>query len=51
MQYFNFGVECPLKPSNDIDLDQALTVIIHLPNRGFKCVAIPLEAVEEDENE
>ncbi len=51
MHYFNVGDECPLKPANEIAPDQALNVIIHLPNGGFKCVAIPVEAVEEDENE
>jgi hypothetical protein len=51
MQYFNVGIECPVKPANKLPSDESLTVIIHLPNGGFKCIAIPLEAVEEDEKE
>jgi hypothetical protein len=51
MQYFNVGEECPLKPPNKLPADLSLNVIITLPNGGFKCLAIPLEAVDEDPNE
>jgi hypothetical protein len=51
MQYFNVDEDCPVKPVNSIAADQALTVIIHLPDGSFKCVAIPLDAVHEDEHE
>jgi hypothetical protein len=51
MQYFDVDEDCPVKPVNSIAADQALTVIIHLPDGSFKCVAIPLDAVHEDEHE
>jgi hypothetical protein len=51
MRYFEVEKDCPFKPVNNIPSDQALTVIIQLPNGGIKCLAIPLEAVEEYENE
>jgi hypothetical protein len=51
MQYFPIEVECPLTPANKLKPEQAVNVLIHLPQGGFKCVAIPLEAVEEDPNE
>jgi hypothetical protein len=50
MQYFALNADCPLKPINSTD-KEALTVIIHLPNGGFNCVAIPLEAVEKDKDD
>jgi hypothetical protein len=51
MHYFPIHIECPLKPANRAKLENAVNVIIHLPNGGFKCLALPLEALEEDENE
>jgi hypothetical protein len=50
MQYFSKETDCPLTPFNKLD-QEALSVIIHLPNGGFHCVAIPLDAVEKDEND
>ncbi len=51
MQYFPVQIECPVKPANKLPPEQAVSVIIHLPNGGFKCVAIPLDALDEDPNE
>lgn len=51
MHYFDFDEECPVKPVNKLEPDRALTVIIKLPDESFKCLAIPLDAVYEDENE
>jgi hypothetical protein len=49
MQYFPLQVDCPLTPANQLKPDESVTAIIHLNNGGFKCVALPLEALEEDE--
>ncbi len=51
MQYFDVDVECPLEPANKLEPHQAVMVILHLPDGSFKCLAIPLEAVYEDQNE
>jgi hypothetical protein len=51
MQYFDVDDECPLEPANNLELHQALMVIIHLMDGSFKCLAIPLDAVFEDEHE
>jgi hypothetical protein len=51
MQYFPIDVDCPMKPINKLKPEQSVTVLIHLPGGGFSCVALPLEALEEDENE
>jgi hypothetical protein len=51
MQYFPIEVDCPLVPENNLKPDQAVNVLIHLPKGGFKCVAMPLDALEEDVNE
>ncbi len=51
MQYFDVDMECPLEPANRVEPHQAVMVIIHLPDGSFKCLAIPLEAVYEDQNE
>jgi hypothetical protein len=44
------GEVCPLKAQNSIE-GESITVLIHLPNGGFNCVALPFEAVEEVEKE
>ncbi len=41
----------PGLPANKLEMDQALMVIVHLADGSFKCLAIPLDAVKEDENE
>jgi hypothetical protein len=51
MQYFPLNVECPLTPANKLDPDQSVNVLVHLPTGGFKCVALPLDALDEDESE
>jgi hypothetical protein len=51
MQYFPINVNCPLKPVNKLKPEQSVTVLIHIPAGGFKCVALPLEALEEDQEE
>jgi hypothetical protein len=51
MQYFPIHIECPLTPANRLKTEDSVKVIIHLPSGGFKCVALPLDALEEDENE
>ncbi len=51
MQYFPVQLECPVKPANKLPPEQAVSVIIHLPNGRFKCLAIPLDALDEDPNE
>jgi hypothetical protein len=51
MHYFPVELECPLKPANQLKPEEAVTVIIQLPNGGFKCVALPLDALDEDPNE
>jgi hypothetical protein len=51
MQYFPLQVECPLTPANQLKPEESVKAIIHLPNGGFKCVALPLEALEEDMDE
>ncbi len=51
MQYFDFDEDCPMKPINKLEPDQALTVIIHSADGSIKCLAIPLEAVYEDDQE
>jgi hypothetical protein len=45
MQYFPLGKPCLLKPINMVEGD-ALNVLIHLPNGGFNCMAIPLAALD-----
>jgi hypothetical protein len=47
MQYFPVGRPCPLQPVNVVEGDALLT-LIHLPNGGFNCLALPIEAVERD---
>jgi hypothetical protein len=47
MQYFAPGQSCPLAPVNTVE-GKKLCVLIHLSSGGFKCMAIPLEAVEPD---
>jgi hypothetical protein len=49
MQYFLLDKACPMQPINTVQGD-ALNVLIHLPTGGFNCVAIPLEALD-GENE
>jgi hypothetical protein len=51
MQYFDVDDECPLEPVNNLEPHQAVMVIIHLPDGSFKCLAMPLDAVFEDEHE
>jgi hypothetical protein len=51
MHYFEVSSDCPLKTANKLPPEQSLTVIIQLPNGSFNCVAIPLDAVHEDEHE
>lgn len=45
MQYFPLGKHCPLQPVNAVE-GKSLMTFIHMPNGGFICMAIPLEAVE-----
>jgi hypothetical protein len=41
----------PVETGQQGEAREFCNVIIHLPNGGFKCLALPLEALEEDENE
>jgi hypothetical protein len=50
MLYFPAGDVCLVKPQNKVD-GEALSVLILLPNGGFKCLSIPFEAVEETDTE
>ncbi len=45
MQYFPLGKHCPLQPVNEV-AGKSLMTLINMPNGGFICMAIPLEAVE-----
>ncbi len=45
MQYFPLNQPCPLEPSNEVK-GAALRALIHLPNGGFNCIAIPMEALD-----
>jgi hypothetical protein len=49
MQYFPPGKLCPMQPINSV-AGEAFMALIHLPSGGFNCIAIPMEAVE-GENE
>jgi hypothetical protein len=50
MQYFPVEMDCPLKPANQLKPEQAVNAIIHLPNGGFRCVALPLDGLDKDPN-
>jgi hypothetical protein len=51
MRYFDVDMECPLEPVNKLEPHQELRVITCMPDGSFKCIAIPLDAVYEDEHE
>jgi hypothetical protein len=51
MRYFDVDVECPIEPVNKLEPHQELRVITYMPDGSFKCIAIPLDAVYEDEQE
>jgi hypothetical protein len=49
MQYFPLDQICPMQPINAVEGD-ALNVLIHMPNGGFNCIALPIAALD-GENE
>jgi hypothetical protein len=47
MQYFPINKPCPMTPIKKVDGD-SLLALIHLPSGGFNCIALPLEALDAE---